>query len=665
MKYLAKELLKLNRKEINELPDIFTLQFDNNKVIESSRNKMIYTNFFWDIFRSYPNTPITEKHHVSYVLKGKALTSKTHNLLFDEIYISVIEAYNLLTPESKEHILGLLYKIVNDIYNDVSDYAEEYVTTIDILDFINMVDNPKIKKIVDGTIDSHRSISNCYEESAKVIMKDPSFDNNNLALAARTKLIDIGQLLQTVTVRGRVTEVDGTILPYGIMGNFTKGLTSLYEIVAESRSAAKSLYYTDIKIGDTEYSSRRLQLLCMVVEKISYTDCGSTDYLEWNVRPPSFDDEGTEVYEGDLRNMLGKYYLDEKSNCLKILSPNDTHLHGKTIKLRSSHKCWDKDPHKVCEICFGALAKNVSKYANIGHLAVITMTERLSQNVLSIKHKDHNATGDSVVLNEMTRKYFSVDATKSSYVFLDKFKDMEVNLIINKEEVYGLTDLNTINDMNIVVPIRFSAIEYLDISYVRKGIRITDFLKVSMRDKPVILSLDFLKYLKIHKWKIDKNNNNFILDLSKWDFSLPILVLPEKEYSFSDHSALISKLIRSSIPNSKKRGTKDYADCLIRELFSLVNSKININLSALEIIVYALTIDDTETNGLSRGNYQGKTGISVNIMGDRSLGTAYTFEGVIKILTNPKSFFKLKRPDSVFDVFIDPYGYVKHNREGK
>jgi len=654
----VRSLLFKTIEELNALPDKFDLIFEDGKEIIATRKKVILSSIFWKLIREYPDTPITYNMYIDSVLDDKPLTSNTHNKLIDNIYIDIINKYHLHTPKSKEHIWKLIYEVVSDYQNNLNTLSSEYVTSIDILDFIELVENDKIKSTVENTVDDYKSIEVCYNKVKDVIKNEEKIQNNPIVIAIKAGLVNINQVLQTIAVRGKVTEVDGTILPRAIMSNFTKGLTDIYEYAAESRSAAKSLYSSDSKLQDSEYVSRRLQQLCMVVENIDYIDCGSNTYLTWTIQGPTKDEKGNIVYAGDLKYMKGKYYLNELDGSLLELKETDTHLIGTTIKLRSSIYCKHPDPHKVCEVCYGSLAKNVSRFVNIGHFSVTTLTQQLTQSILSTKHLDYNSSGVTIILNEQTSRYFITNETKTSYKVKSSFKDKNVKIVINKDEVSGIDEIKLCQDVSTLSPIRLSSIEYIEIVYNDKDRDVRELIKLAQGNKKVIFSEEFIRYIKINKWKLDHRNNlNF--DLSNWDFELPIFSLPEVEYSFSDHSVLIAKTIESSVKNIKERCTPGKAESTLKELFYLCNSKINVNLSLLEVIIYSLMVNGLDQYALGRNRSKGELGVAKQCIHNRSLGTAYTYEDITKLILNPRSFFKLDRPDSVFDVFIDPANYLK------
>lgn len=661
-KFLARDLLNLRTEQLHaSVPDLFDIVFEDGKSHQSTKKKLIYSSYFWDIIRAYPNCPINFNHHVDSVLKGKPLSSNTHIDLLNNISKDVVIAYNIHYPEDKEHLLGMVYQTTNRVFNEVSKMAEEHVTSIDILDFIEIIEHPIVKEVTDNTKPTAESIDNTYQVIQRVINEDPTLNHNALAKAVKSKMVNANQVNQCVAVRGFSTEVDGSILKNPILCNYTRGMGELYNYVAESRSAAKSYYFSESPLQDSEYFARRLQLLTMAVEKIEYKDCGTNKYIQWRVNPPKKDDNGKVVYPGDLKFMIGKYYLDDDQQ-LKEIKGNEEHLFNKVIRMRSVLYCRTPNPHKVCEFCFGALSKNISRYANLGHLCAATVTQQTTQSVLSTKHLDASSVSVNIVLNEIASKYFTTNRGKNAYVVRKEMKDKNIRIVVNRDEAFGLTDVINIDDVNNINPIRISAIDSIDVIITVKGNDFTTPLFVNQGNRKAILTLEFLKYLKDYRWQTD-NRNNFVFTLQNWDFNLPIIKLPDMEYSFSDHSHQIAKLIESSIGNIADRVNPDSPVATLQELFSLTNSKLNVNIAALEVIMYGMMTADKESYGLARHSEAPVLGVAKKVIVNRSLSPMYAFQNQIDGITDPRSFFKLDRPSSVFDVFLAPKEVVdEHNR---
>lgn len=642
-------------KDIKEIDIVF----EDGVTVRSTGKQLIYSSYFWDILRFYPNTPITSKHHVNHVLKNRPLSSSTHIDLLTILNKDVTAAYDLYHPQQKEPLLSLIYDVTNNILNEVSKLAESHVTSIDILDFIEVIEHPTIKTVNDATEDTDESISKTYKVVLDIINNDPSLAKNALVKAIKSKMVNSNQVYQCVSLRGRPTEVDGMIMKHAIRSNYTKGMNTLYEFVAESRSAAKALYFSEAPLQDAEYFARRLQLLAMVVETIHYSDCGTNKYLQWRVTPPATDDRGNVVYPGDLKFMIGKYYLDETTGKLNEIKGDEAHLNNQLIKIRSVLFCQHSDPHAVCEKCFGGLAANVTRFANLGHLCAATMTQQTSQSVLSTKHLDASSVSANIVLNELSAKYLATNRSKDAYLIRKELKDKQVKLIINREEAIGLTDILSIDDVANINPVRVSSIECIEISYKQRDEEISMPIFVNQGNRKAVLTTEFLEYLKLHRWETD-GKNNFVFDLVDWNFALPVMKLPDMEYSYSDHSQQIAKIIESSMKNITDRSTPHSPVATLQELFSLVNMKLNVNIAALEVLIYAAMIPGKESFDLARNHPSPVLGISDLVIKNRSLAAAYAYEDQSVTLTNPRSFFKLDRVDGPLDAMISPFEVVEH-----
>ena len=647
--------------QLDTLPEQLILVFDDGVEVITKKRKVIYSNYFWEFHRQYNQLPLLAEHFIDHVLQGKAFTADANVNLFSILFNKTIDVYNLRTPLLKEPLLDIIYAIHNKINNEVVKMAEEHVSTLDILDFIEIMDNPTIHNVVSEVQSDNYSITNVFDVVREVINKDSSLAKNNIVQAVKAGMVNANQVLQCVSVVGFRTEVSGSIMPIPVMDNFATGLNSLYDFVVESRSAAKSLMFAEAPLQDAEYFARRLQLLTMSVETIDNIDCGTTKYLDWRVKPPAYNEKGIQTYRGDLVFMTGKYYLDD-DNKLKVIGKNSSHLNNKLIKMRSVLFCKHPNPHVVCEVCFGKLSDNISAYDNLGHLCAATMTEKTSQSVLSTKHLDFSSSGAAIILDDMSKKFFNINRSKDGYLL--KKDCTNIFITISKSELPGLIDILTIPDIRNVNTGRVSEIESIDVTYTFKGLSITETLSVSHGNKKAVLSLDFLRYLKEVGWETNENND-FKFQLSTWDTSLTIFRLPNIEFSFSDHSRQVSRMIEASMGDITERETPESPASTLVELFNLVNTKLSVNIAALEVILYAIQIYSKDNFTMGRNSETPILGISNLVITSRSLSNGYAYKSQASTIYSPKSFFKLNRPDSCMDVFILPKAVVDWKKYGR
>jgi len=647
----------------------FNLKFDDDSVLLTTYRSTGYSSYFWRMHREYPQTPILPRHHVDVVLGKEVISAKTHIKLLSAIFWDVVEVYQLNTPLKRDPLVKMVYEIVNELYVDLSHRAEAYVVSVDILDCLQVVDHPAIKPALDGLNNTADSIDAAYGALVKGLNELDDLTDNALARATRSQMVNQNQVLQCVGPRGFPTEVDGHIFTYPVLRSYTQGMRSLYDFAAESRSAAKSLYFAESPLQDAEYFARRLQLLAMVVERIHYEDvpiigpegityvqhgdCGSTQYITWIVKPPQKHGNGT--YPGDLVFLEGKYYLDPDSQTLKILSAKDQQWVGQTIQLRSVLTCQDADPHAVCRVCFGQMADNLNHETNVGHICAGTMTRQTSQSVLSNKHLDASSKAEPLTLNEVTSSYFTTKGKDNAYYLRKELMAGKPKLLIAQTEVSNLTDICHAPKIEDLDPSRISAIDTILIELDERSSRYRAQMQISQHGRMAILSHEFLKYCKLQRWSMD-SKFNLVFDLEYWNPALPLFILPAMEYSYSQHSLQIAHVIESRIKNITERLKPESPVRTLVELFDLVNAKLNVNIALLEVIVYASMISDgvNDQFGLARNSTHAALGVAELTIRNRSLSAAYAFEEQPKLIMDPRSFYQLDRPDCVFDAFTLP-----------
>lgn len=661
-KVRARVLLQYDTEQLWDILGVykFILVFDDGIEVETTSREAIYSSYFWDLIRAYPNTPLLAKHHVSSILKGGYLNAKTHIKMLQSLYWDVVDTYGLDTPMKRDPLAKLAVDVSNDHYNKLSYRVEAFVVSIDILDFIEIESSPKVAEQMENLKPTAESINTCYDTIKEVIYKDDTYLHNGLVKACRSATVDIKQVLHCVGPVGFPTEVDSSVMPTPILRSFTQGMRSLYNLMAEERSAAKSLFFSEDPLEQAEYFARRLQILCMSVERIHYTDCGSEDYVQWYLKPDQRDPVDNHVTRpGDLNFMEGKYYVDEATGHLKILKKSDTHLYGTTIRMRSALTCKHSDIAGVCSVCFGDLASNLPTNTNLGHVCAATMTQQTSQSVLSTKHHTASATAEPVQLNPIARNYFMNGHDRNAY-YLKKEVKSTAKLVVSQRDAEGLTDILLTSRFEDLSPNRISSIDTLFVQFQRGDEFVTTPVTVSQHTRKAMLSGDFLRYLTNKGWETDPGGT-FIFDLSDWDCSKPLLKIPEMEYSYAQHSTQIAAIIESNMQDIGDRMRPESPVKTLTELFDLVNAKLSVNIACLEVIIYASMVASGAEGrfGLARGSSEASLGVANYVIWNRSLGGAYTYESQADVIIDPASFIQGDRPDTPLDVFIAPQEVVE------
>jgi len=674
LKINANKFLKFSTEYLWEnLEGVFIISFDDGEFLTNEK-EVIYSSYTWDYHRRYPNTPLLKKHHIRSVIGNDRISSKTHLKLIGNCLWSVYDTYKFNTVDRVkllDDLARLAYEITNHMYNDMTYRLEEYVTSIDIIDFINVAKHPRILKAMNEVEPTQNSISYVYSEIKDVLFKDISLDNNPLIKATRSSIVDANQVMQCIGPRGFLTDIDSNQFKKPIMRGYVHGLRSLHDSAVESRSASKSLAFSTGTLEKSEYFSRRQQLICQNVKNLHMVDCGSTHYLLWKVRdakPETAEDDIDQVFDvdakeneyfnktnqSDLATIAGKYYLDESSNTLKVIQKSDAHLIGQTIKIRSVVAgCMHPDPSGVCEVCFGETSLAIPAKTNLGHATCVSMTEKISQIVLSIKHLDGNAAVEGIVLKPYERKYLTTTFNSNLYYLNKDIRDKKPCIIINPEGAFGLTDINLVDDIESLNISRISEFKSITVSTSdNKGTDIIT-LGVSIGKRLANMTHDLLKHIKDNGWSVT-DDGLYLIDMSGWDYSLPILSLPMRHFSMGDHMHEIAEMLEATVKDMKYRDSVVSPTAMLIEFHDLVNRRLSINLAILEIVIYSSMIVSASNNDYSLPKPWTDSGLGVMrlLLSNRSLAPSMAYERHKTAITSPSNYININRPDHIFDSLI-------------
>ncbi len=644
------------------------LTFDDGVVLHTNSEEIIFSRYFWELHCVYNKLPLLHTHHIQPHLSDGLLASDAHRTLLttmsNDMFNLVFKADAV--PINIEKMLKLFYEIINALYNGLVVHIPEYVVSIDIVEFITIMDNPVIVSAL-ATIEkepTQENISAGFTTIADVIRNDPTLDNIGLAVSARNGITSMAQLLQCVGLRGYATELDSKQFSIPMVRGFAKGFGNIYNLAIESRSGARALHFADSALSDSEYFARRLQLLTMVVERIVFKDCGSTDYLLWPVKGPTVK-KGITEYDGDLPLLVGKYYLDEKDNKLKVITKDSTELIDTTIRLRSGIRCKTKNLNEVCNVCFGELSRNVSRYTNIGYLCSSLLTVQITQSLLSTKHIDFSAVTSTLSLTANDKKYFKVSRDGTGFVLQNHWMRKDVTLLVAQKEVKGINNIFMTDDVTRLNPSRLSRISAVSLLISGDTGDYSVPIDIERDGCSGIFSLEFLQYIKTNNYTTD-DNGNFVISLKQWKKIKPIITLPRMAYSYSMHGKKIAHMIEQTVNTLGDKKVRLTPDLVVSELFDLVNSKLHLNLAFLEIIIYAAASPDPVSGNyaLSRGSPDPVLSSGDKTISNRSMSAGYAFEDVVSKLYSPRSFSNKNRPDHPFDVLIDPKK-VLSSRQGR
>lgn len=632
--------------------------FEDGVVVENMHYKeVVVTRYMLDVMLMYPELPIMSTYNIANYYTNGIFTSKSINKCFETMLEDIIKKLYIPGNNYSElsEVHRRMYEVVNAIYNDIGYNNVEYSTSSNIIDYLDIqMDDRLIKaiQIVEAKKETGdtTAIDDAYAVLDTLLTKDPKYVNNPIAKAYISGMVNPNQIKQILGPRGYVTEIDGSIFKYPIASSFALGMNNIYEEAVESRSAAKALFLSNIAVQDSEYLARELQLVAMVVERLIKTDCGNTEYINWYVRPSH------DGMKSDLHNLVGKRYWNEKTQREEIINNRNIELEGTTIKLRSVLKCKLKDPTHICSACMGDLAYSIQDHSAVGHLCTAATTQKITQSILSTKHLTGSASSNSLKLSEVASKFFNIKEG-DGYAFkagINNKATIKLSLIVTQYEAFGLKDIKTVDDISRLDPTRISRISsFIIAEETKNGI---EYYPITIKEgsKYGAFTEKFLEYIVTTGYSLDAQDR-YIIDVSKWKYVSPIIKMPQIEYSFLELANEVKNMLKYIKIEADKK-SKETPETLLQKLFDLINSKLDVNIGLLDVMVYAFTINSMEHRDyvLGRNNPNQEVADIKHIMPNRSLGGFYAWEYVAQGISSPLSFSDQHRMNHPLDAMLMP-----------
>lgn len=645
-------------KQLNvyQARDIAGMTYDQLFTIPSEWHKVVFADgevickdrvtkmsaLLWKPFRHYPDVPILKDHH----LQEDRVTAKSLVKLLNKI-IWHIKRTNP-TPVDPEHLAKLAIEAKNDCYNQATIKLPAYHATLSMFEINEVWQNPLVRAAntdIEPTTHGIESVS--YKKLKDAFMDPKNFIGNSIIEGLKSGTQKIEQLYQAFGPRGFPTDINSDIFPEPVLQGYIEGIWGLYENMVESRSGTKALLYNKELLRVTEYFNRKSQLIAQYVRNLHRGDCGA-DYVTFP------------VMKGYLKAMNGKFYLNEETNQMDVLTGNETHLIGKRIKMRSVIGCMHRDPQGVCSTCYGLLADNIPHGTNIGQVAAVSMGDKITSSVLSTKHTDATSAVEQYKLGGIEAQYLR-DGSQSETLYLRKdLAGKGFKLMISRNEAANLADVLMIENLHGYPPT--SASEMTRCGLVRdvNGVDVGDVLTVSLYNRKASLSLDMLKHIKQVRWELD-NRDNIVIDLDGFDFSLPFLTLPYKHVNMYEVMKRIqsflhsgsdtegSKLSSDKVGFTSKTYLKNYSSVIegVVALASLVNEKINLPFTHCEVLAYAMTVKSIQQKdfNLPKPGINGQFEKYNKLMQSRDLAGTMAFEKQHEPFANPASFLYTQRND--------------------
>ena len=667
----VRDLLSFEREYVRDTIRTNTpVLFEDNIVVKMTYKEIILQRYLLDVNNKIPDMPIISKYAMSNYYTAGHYTSRTFNDYFEVVMRDMVNfLFRKVGRELQPVIFKEMWVTINRIYNEYVYEVLDNASSINILDFLEIQFKPNLIKAMQDVqlkLDS-QSVQHTYEVLDDILRNDPLLKNNVIAKGYIAGTISANQIKQMLASRGFVTEIDSKIFKYPIASSFVLGMVDIYDLSIESRSGAKALFLSNKAVQSSEYFARELQLVTMIVEDLVDGDCGNNKYIDWFVKPKEI------TGKGDFKNLLGKKFINPVTNQEEVIENHHQDIiEGKVIKIRSVLHCRNNDPKTICTCCFGDLSYSMHKHTNIGHFCSTEVTEKLTQSILSTKHLTSSATTNGLQLHGDAQEFFRVK-NKNSYAFKTgvlKTTKSKTNfkLVLSQKAGFGIKDIIGGIDMYKLNPTNVTLIDMMYIVVTVDGKDQWYQINIEDTNKLGSFTYEFLEYIVKEGYVLD-DNDNLVINLNNWDSADAILTMPELEYNF----LALANQIKSAFKYMAtiKNGTAlESPESLLQNVFHIVNTKLDVNLAILEVIVYAFTVYDVvdeDGKGINL-NKSYSLGRNVNdqrlmriedIITNRSLGAGYAWEKVVNNILSPKSFYGKNAVSHPLDVVITPNEVIK------
>lgn len=643
----ARDVVNMTEDEVFALPNVgINMTFDDGQMLVN-RTDTIYSWYLWHVHRTFQDTEILMDHH----LAGKTVTPKSHLDILANIRVTAIRKYSIGDFVNVPGINRTIYEATNNLYNGMTVRLEEYITSISILDFMDIHFHPRVKEINDSLKEkiylSNDDITKGHDDILDILSNDDTLINNPVARAAKHKLVNPGQIMQCISARGFVTDVDNHRFPHPIRSGYVEGMKSFGEYATESRTATASEFMTATPMQQSEYLNRLLQMSTSVVKRVHPEDCGSKDSTVIVTDTSS-----------KIRDMDGMHYFDN-DGVEHVIKPDDKHLVGRALKLRTIFTCKHPDRYGVCASCYGDLAYNLVLTDNAGHTSAVELQSQQTQVLMSFKHLTNSAGSRDFTLSAEAQAYLSRKVLQPNNIYLKAFPNSSVSIVIYIDEGRNLDDLKHLPDLKSIAPERIAHLTGIGIMIKRNGVESRELISVKADTRTASFSMDALEYIHKHGWTVN-SEGSYVINMDNWEIDKPLLTLPEEQFSTVEYSKTIRKFVKGTSGVKKPKPTDlktivqfDNAGQAMSAFHDLVAIKLSVNFSHLAVILYATTSQDIEGGDYNLPFADSRNGGEFTRhhekMKNGNMAAAMAYEEQTSTLFNPRSYLFTKRPTHEFD----------------
>lgn len=646
--YKAKDLLNKTEEEMFSITDdIFIIEFDDGS-FATTKERTVWSWLLWEIHRVFPQTPLLSRHHIG----NQPITPKTHIDILTTIKNDCIDTYDPDATGTMVVINEWIHQTFNKMYNTLTVRLESYVTGANAVDVLNVLKHPVVAKANETIFNTPNITAYDIEEQhsviADVLSTDDSLMDNSVAIAYRNSLVKGAQLLQCISSRGFMSEINNQNFKVPMLHSYSTGMRTLANYACDSRMATISALTQDTTMRDLQYTNRSFQILNSDTRNIHYRDCGTQEGV--NVVIDS---------KKKLKQWLGMYHMVD--NQWIPIDVNDDRLIGQPLYVRVMTSCKHHDRHGVCIKCLGELGTSIITGDKIGQSIAARVQEKQSQGGLSVKHFSANAFDLIHELDEVGSRHFIIDDMNHSDIYVKHALVAAGGTItFTAEEVEEVSNIEVMVRRNEMFSTgRHARITNVVVTKNDNGVVESDVVDIGGLSSSYF-TMEAIYYLFDNNLSIDENGD-WVLDMSRWDSSKPFLKLPRKKIDLVQAAKRFDNFLKGTKKTktlNRELSVTDFENFgeAIMGIQEITIEHSPTPVTHLQVMLYGLLAANPEEGDYrlpdpsNRNNSKFVTFVDKVKYGNIAVAMAY--EGQGGILMQPTSYNLTKRSPSGYEWFV-------------
>lgn len=560
-------------------------------VVKTTKERLILAWPTWEVNRRYGISPSNKQ-----LLPIRELVKGDDGKLFEQAletcYFAYVEDHPEADPADTYADMCRYTMLGKNLMHDHSIIEHNrYVNSLTAFDFYKVMNDEVIVLAASKVEDTEESMMSGIDFAVQEV-KDDRFRNNSVGRVIRKRIVSDVQATQMWWMRGATTDIDSRIFPRSIMKPYMGGIRDVEFSAIESRQTSKAQLFQQSPMRDSEYLHRQFQIVMMYITQkdgslrigrqrqlLPSNECGTTQRLDFPVRNKK-----------DLEAIIGLLHGDEDQY---MISGSESHLIGKTIRLRLPIHCATSHRGHVCAGCLGMYSNIIPRGGSVGLISAAEFMEKIVQAVLSVKHSEGSSVMKELTLTDRNAKYFHVGSDGRSFKLKHKFKHANPSILIKTKFVENLSDVlrqdYSVEEGDNVGSIASIMLEYLDSEGDRQRVVIPTMLSSthSHLSKPLIEHIRKVNFETTPK-------GEYRIDLKGWDYTESLLILEMRHVSMPDFMAQVRTFVKSGLEKGDRitmnKVMKDFTDAgeALLALHKLVNETIHVNLVHLAVLVKSM-----------------------------------------------------------------------------